>query len=80
MAFILDDILLSPVNLVVWIGEKLLEAAEAEICDDNKVQSDLLDPSDNAVKLMRLMRQNTLPGETELLHKLDEIARYKEGR
>lgn len=41
MAFILDDILFSPVNGVVWLGEKVKEAAEADIFDESKIYESL---------------------------------------
>ena len=37
MAFIVDDILLGPVKLIKWIGEKLHEAAEREATDEPAV-------------------------------------------
>ncbi|MCG2675921.1 gas vesicle protein GvpG [bacterium] len=43
MAFILDDILLAPIKLVKWVGEKLHEQARGELTDKSKIQEELLD-------------------------------------
>ena len=42
MAFILDDILFSPIKLTVWLGEKLRDAAYQEMTDESKVHEALL--------------------------------------
>jgi hypothetical protein len=42
MAFIIDDILLSPLKFTVWIAEKLKENAYNEMTDESKVHEDLL--------------------------------------
>ena len=41
MGFIIDDILLAPVNAVIWLGEKLKEAADAELYDQDKIKAEL---------------------------------------
>jgi len=42
MAFILDDILFSPLKLTIWLGEKLGEAAYDEVTDESKIREGLL--------------------------------------
>ena len=42
MAFIIDDILLSPLKFTVWIAEKLKENAYREITDESRVHEELL--------------------------------------
>ena len=42
MAFIIDDILLSPIRLTVWVAEKLRDAAFQEMTDDSRVHEELL--------------------------------------
>jgi len=43
MAFILDDIILAPVKMLVWLGKKLEEAAEEEVNDESKWHERLLE-------------------------------------
>lgn len=42
MAFILDDILLAPMKLTVWVAEKLRESALNEMTDESKIHEELL--------------------------------------
>ena len=42
MAFILDDILLSPIKFTIWLGEKLRDAAYEEMTDESKIHEELL--------------------------------------
>jgi len=42
MAFIIDDILLSPLKFTVWIGKKLGESAYQEMTDESKIHEELL--------------------------------------
>jgi len=42
MAFILDDILFSPLKFTVWLAEKLKESATLEMTDEAKVHEELL--------------------------------------
>ena len=39
--FILDDILLSPVKLTIWLAEKIKEQADAEMHDVGKIKEAL---------------------------------------
>ncbi len=43
MAFILDDIVLAPVKMLVWLGKKLEEAAEEEVNDESRWHERLLE-------------------------------------
>lgn len=42
MAFIIDDILLSPLKFTVWIAAKLRDSAYQEMTDESRVHEDLL--------------------------------------
>jgi hypothetical protein len=42
MAFILDDILFSPLKFTIWLGSKLRDAAYQEMTDESKVHEALL--------------------------------------
>ena len=70
MAFLIDD-------MVVWLAEKLKEAAEAEMLDESKVRELLLSLQ------MRLEMGEITEGEyqtkeTGLMDRLEDIRRYKE--
>lgn len=74
MAFLIDDIFLNP---VVWLGEKIKDAAEAEMLDESKVRESLLSLQ------MQLEMGGITEGEyqikeTELMDRLEDIRRYKE--
>jgi len=43
MAFILDDIMLAPVKMLVWLGKKIEETAEEEVNDESKWRERLLE-------------------------------------
>jgi len=43
MVFILDDVLLVPVKMLVWVGKKLEEAAEEEVNDESRWHERLLE-------------------------------------
>ncbi|SCY03848.1 gas vesicle protein GvpG [Desulfoluna spongiiphila] len=42
MAFILDDILLAPVKMTVWVAEKLRDSALQEMTDEAGIYEELL--------------------------------------
>lgn len=77
MGFIIDDILLFPVNGVVWLGEKIKQAAEAELLDDSKVRESLL-KLQMELELEEITEEEYQKRETELLDRLEEIRKYKE--
>lgn len=77
MAFLIDDILLSPISLVAWVGEKLKEAAKTEQTDDSTVRGELLDLQIR-LELGEIAEQEYLQRESELLKRLEEIQEYKE--
>lgn len=43
MAFILDDIVLAPVKMLIWLAEKIEETAEEEVNDESKWHERLLE-------------------------------------
>lgn len=77
MGFIIDDILLFPVNGVVWLGEKIKQSAEAELLDDSKVRESLL-KLQMELELEEITEEEYQKRETELLDRLEEIRKYKE--
>lgn len=42
MAFIIDDILLMPMKMAVWVAEKLRESALNEMTDESRIHEELL--------------------------------------
>lgn len=77
MGFILDDILLFPINGVVWIAEKIKDSAEAELLDDSKVSERLM-ALQMQLELEEITEEEYQKKETELLDRLEEIRKYKE--
>ena len=43
MAFLLDDLLLAPVKLPVWLAQRLRQMTVEEATDESKVQQELLE-------------------------------------
>ena len=78
MAFILDDILLAPINLVKWIGEKVCEAAEKEATDESQIEEELLEFERRGE--MRDTQEVRAQAEDRLLAKLDAIRSHKENK
>ena len=76
MAFLLDDILFSPVHGVVWLAEKIKEAAEAEKFDESKIRESLLDLQ-MKLELEEITEEEYQESETELMERMDEIAKQK---
>ncbi len=74
MAILIDDIFLKG---VVWIGEKLKEAAEAEMLDASKVRESLLSLQ-MQLEMGEITEGEYQIKETELMDRLDDIRMYKE--
>ncbi|MHC9543098.1 MAG: gas vesicle protein GvpG [Vulcanimicrobiota bacterium] len=77
MAFLIDDLIFSPLTLVKWIGEKLLDAAEQELTDDSEVQAALLDLQ-MRYELEEMSDDEFQQKEALLLKKLEAINTFKE--
>lgn len=77
MGFLLDDILLLPLNGLVWVGDKLKESAEAEFLDESSVQESLL-ALQMRLELDEISESEYMEQETELINRLEEIRIYKE--
>lgn len=78
MALLFDDVLLFPIKSIVWIAEKLRDAAEAELADESGIQEELLE-------LQMLYEAGEITGdeykerEANLVERLEAVMRYKEG-
>jgi hypothetical protein len=77
MAFLIDDILLSPITLVRWIGENLHEVAMQEMTDESKVQEELLELQ-LPYEIGEITAEEYERRETELMQRLEEMRRLKE--
>jgi len=77
MAFIIDDILLSPIRLTVWVAEKLRDAAYQEMTDDSRVHEELLHLQ-MRYEMGEIGDDAYESEETRLMAKLEEIRKIKE--
>ncbi len=76
MAFLLDDILFSPVNGVVWLGEKIKETAEADMFDESKIYESLF-ALQMQLDMGEITEEEYQEKEAELMARMDEIATQK---
>ena len=79
MAFLLDDILLSPANFAVWVGGHILEQAEATVTDESPVRQGLLDLQ-TQFELGQITVEEFADQETPLMARLEAIQRYRESQ
>jgi len=78
MAFILDDILFSPIKLTIWLGEKLRDAAYQEMTDESKVHEALLQLQ-MRFEMEEISEDEYEKEETRLMEQLEMIRKLKEG-
>ena len=79
MAFILDDILFSPLKLTLWLGEKLRDAAYNEMTDESKVHEGLLHLQ-MQFEMEEISEEEYEKQETRLMEQLEMIRKIKEER
>ena len=77
MAFILDDILLSPLKLTVWLGKKLRESAYEEMTDESRIHEDLLHLQ-MRYEMDEIDDETYQREETKLMERLETIRKMKE--
>ena len=77
MAFLLDDLLLAPVKLPVWLAQRLRQMTVEEATDESKVQQELLE-NQMRRELDEISEEECRDQETRLMGRLDEICRLKE--
>lgn len=77
MAFILDDILFSPLKFTIWLGEKLRDAALQEMTDEARVQEDLLHLQ-MQYEMGEIEEEEFEKREARLMERLEEIRKIKE--
>ncbi|MFH1856375.1 MAG: gas vesicle protein GvpG [Candidatus Omnitrophota bacterium] len=76
--FLIDDILLSPVKLVVWLGKKINEVAEKEFSDEGLVKEKLMQLQ-LRFEMDEISEEEYNKQEEELLVRLEAIRKTKEG-
>jgi len=77
MAFIIDDILLSPLKLTVWIGKKLWESAYQEMTDESKIHEELLQLQ-MRYEVGEISEEEYEKEEARLMERLEAIRKMKE--
>jgi hypothetical protein len=68
--------LTGPIDGTMWLAEKLLEQAEAEMYDEGKVKAELME-LEIRLDLGEIDEATYLEAEDELLQRLREIREYK---
>ena len=76
MAFLLDDLLLAPAKLPLWLARRLRQMAVEEVTDESKVQQELLE-NQMRRELDEISEEEYRERETRLMGRLDEIRRLK---
>ena len=76
--FILDDILLSPIKGIVWIGKKIEEVVKRETNDKSKIQENLLELQ-MRLELEEITESEYEKEEKKLLADLNRIQKEEEG-
>jgi hypothetical protein len=77
MAFILDDILFSPLKFTVWLGEKLRNAAYQEMTDESKIHEGLLQLQ-MRFEMDEISEDEYQEQERQLMEQLETIRKMKE--
>lgn len=77
MAFIIDDILLFPLKIPIWIGKKLREMAYEEITDESKVHEELLHLQ-MRYEMGEVSEEIYEKEEVRLMERLEAIRKMKE--
>jgi len=75
--FLIDDILLAPLNGVIWLGKKINEVAEKEFSDEGLIKEKLM-RAQLRFEMDEISEEEYNKQETELLARLDAIRKAKE--
>jgi hypothetical protein len=70
--FLIDDILLAPLKGVIWMGKKINEIAESQLCDTGRIKEELM-ALQLQFELDQISEQEYNEREKELLERLDAI-------
>ncbi len=75
--FLIDDILLSPLKGVIWLGKKINEVAEKEFSDEGRIKEKLMELQ-MRFELDEISEEEYDKQEAELLSRLDALRKTKE--
>ena len=75
--FLIDDILLAPLNGVIWLGKKINEVAEREFSDEGLIKEKLMEVQ-MKFEMDKISEKEYNKQEAELLARLDAIRKAKE--
>lgn len=76
--FLIDDIVLSPVKLLVWIAEKINEITDKEFSDEGLIKEKLM-KLQLEFEMDEINEEEYNRKERELLAQLEAIRKAKEG-
>lgn len=77
MVLLIDDILLSPVKLTMWLGNKLRESAYQEMTDESRIHEELLQLQ-MRYETEEISEETYEKEEARLMERLDAIRKMKE--
>lgn len=77
--FLIDDILMSPVNLAIWVAEKLKEQANAQMYDVAAIKASL-ERLQEQFDMDQISKQEFQKLETKLLEQLQAAQEYHKAR
>jgi len=75
--FLIDDILLAPLNGIIWLGKKINEVAEKEFSDEGRIKEKLMEVQ-MKFEMDQISEKEYNKQEAELLARLDAIRKAKE--
>jgi len=75
--FLIDDILLSPLKGIIWLGKKIDEIVEKEFSDEGLIKEKLMELQ-MRFELDKISEKEYNKQEAELLARLDAIRKAKE--
>ena len=75
--FLIDDILLAPLNGIIWLGKKINEVAEKEFSDEGFVKEKLMQLQ-LRFEIDEISEENYNRQEKELLERLEAIRKARE--
>ncbi|MDP2831231.1 MAG: gas vesicle protein GvpG [Candidatus Omnitrophota bacterium] len=75
--FLIDDILLAPLNGVIWLGKKINEVAEREFSDEGLIKEKLMEVQ-MKFEMDKISEKEYNKQEADLLARLDAISKAKE--
>ncbi len=75
---LIDDILLSPIKLVIWLGKKIDDVAEKEFSDEGLIKEKLMQLQ-LRFEMDEINEEECNRQEKELLERLEAIRKAKEG-